>query len=101
MFEGFFLDNGDPQFGITTPRYSGNAVQRNRVKRIMREIYRNNRQFFPENGIIMYVLKKCAERDVIEPEMIRLSLSIQAKAKRIKEHFDPTAQSGNSDKGTV
>jgi len=67
----------------------------------MREIYRHNRHFFPKDGAIMYVLKKCAERDQIEHEMIRLSLIVQEKARKVKEHFDPTAQNGLPDQGTV
>ena len=81
MFRRFFLGGGDPKLGITTPRWSGNAVQRNRTKRIMREFYRNKRSEFPEQGAILYVLKRCDDRVIIESEMLRLS-------KRVEKYID-------------
>ena len=66
----------------------------------MREIYRNKRNLFPEGGAIMFVIRKCAERDEIEPEMIRLSQIVQTKAKRIRKQINQTAQNGLPDQGT-
>lgn len=43
----------------------------------MREVYRNNRSIFPDQGAILYVLKKCEEREVLESEMLRLGRKIR------------------------
>ena len=48
----------------------------------------------------MFVIRKCAERDEIEPEMIRLSQIVQTKAKRIRKQINQTAQNGLPDQGT-
>ncbi len=78
---------GNPQLGITTPRGSGNAVKRNRVKRIMRETYRHNRSEFPARGKLVYVVKKCGDWEEIKPEMILLSKKVQEQI-RINKALD-------------
>ncbi len=59
--------------GITTPRYGGIAVERNRVKRIIRETYRNEFEKFPDNGSILFLLRKCGDRKQIVNEMFDLT----------------------------
>jgi|GEM_PF-5413668 len=84
MPKRFFLGGGDPKLGITTPRWSGNAVQRNRAKRIMRELYRKRRSEFPMHGAMLYVLKRSSDDSAIELEMIWLSRKVQIFIDSIK-----------------
>ncbi|MBS3736669.1 MAG: ribonuclease P protein component [Candidatus Bipolaricaulota bacterium] len=35
-----------PRIGIVTPKYLGNATKRNRIKRIIRENFRKNKEIF-------------------------------------------------------
>jgi ribonuclease P protein component len=48
----FLVISGDPalswaRLGITVSKKVGNAVSRNRIKRLIREFFRNNRDMFP------------------------------------------------------
>jgi ribonuclease P protein component len=45
----FYLQNrdeGEPRIGIVTPKYLGTAVERNRIKRVIRESFRKNKRLF-------------------------------------------------------
>jgi hypothetical protein len=66
----------------------------------MREIYRSKRHFFPEGGAIMFVIRKCTERVEIEPEMIRLSQTVQTKARKIRKPVNQITQNGLPGQGT-
>ena len=81
MLESFFFnDLGKPRLGITTPRKSGKAVERNRVKRIMREYYRCNKDLFPREGALLFKLKKCCEREQLITEMLNLTREVAREA---------------------
>lgn len=45
----FYLENeaGHPRLGLSVGRRHGNAVQRNRIKRLIREVFRRHRQRVP------------------------------------------------------
>lgn len=45
------------RIGITASRKIGGAVRRNRVKRILREIYRRNKASFPEGHDLILIAK--------------------------------------------
>jgi ribonuclease P protein component len=51
------LDDGPPRLGITVTRKFGNAVARNRAKRLFRELFRRGSGFLPR-GIDFVVIPK-------------------------------------------
>lgn len=49
------------RLGLTVSRQVGNAVRRNRVKRLVREVFRQHRELFPEQADVVVVAKNaCA-----------------------------------------
>lgn len=51
---------GHRRFGLTVSTKVGGAVVRNRVKRRLREIYRQNRAHWPESMDIVIIARKAA-----------------------------------------
>ena len=52
------------RLGITVTRKVGNAVQRNRIKRLVREVFRQNRERLPSGIDLVFVAKQgAAEAD--------------------------------------
>jgi ribonuclease P protein component len=45
------------RLGITVTKKIGNAVVRNRVKRVLREVFRRNRALFPPGTDIVFIAK--------------------------------------------
>ncbi len=58
------------RLGITVTRKIGNAVERNRIKRLVREVFRLNRTRLPEGLDLVWVAKQQAAQaqfaDVLE-----------------------------------
>jgi ribonuclease P protein component len=48
---------GPPRIGITVTKKVGNAVARNRVKRLVREVFRQERARFPAGCDIVFIAK--------------------------------------------
>lgn len=59
MLTVYFFPNKSPynRIGITTSKKIGNAVQRNRAKRIIRAAYRNTEKLFPIGFDIIFVAR--------------------------------------------
>lgn len=51
-----------PRLGITVTRRFGNAVQRNRMKRLLREFFRTRQEKFPPRQDVLIIPKAKAER---------------------------------------
>jgi len=49
-----------PRVGITVSRKVGKAVVRNRVKRLVREVWRRRRGLLPQGMTVVFVAKKAA-----------------------------------------
>ncbi|MFO7839396.1 MAG: ribonuclease P protein component [Desulfosalsimonadaceae bacterium] len=50
----------NPRLGVTVSRRVGNAVTRNRVKRVIREFFRNNRHLLEGNWDLNVIAKPAA-----------------------------------------
>ena len=72
--------------GITvTKKVSSSAVGRNRVKRIVREVFRRNRDLFPEACDVVFIAKRGAPElgyDEVLAETRAASRRMQRKAER-------------------
>ena len=63
----------------------GNAVQRNRIKRVVREVFRRNRQLFPASHDIVFIAKREATEisyEVLLTELHRAARKLQLEASR-------------------
>lgn len=58
------------RLGITVTRKVGNAVRRNRIKRVVREVFRRNRQAFPAADLV-FVAKRDAGADLGYDQVLR------------------------------
>lgn len=50
-------DQSDSRLGISVHRKAGNAVRRNRIKRIVRETFRLHREIFPQSSDIVFTVR--------------------------------------------
>jgi ribonuclease P protein component len=72
------------RLGLTVPRKVGGAVRRNRVKRLLREVFRHNRtRFEPRMDLVVNARPGIASRSLeeLEREFLR-SFSILARKKQ-------------------
>ena len=58
------------RLGVTVTRKVGNAVQRNRIKRVVREVFRRNRDLFPPADVV-FVAKRDAAAVLGYDEVLR------------------------------
>lgn len=49
---------GVRRLGITVTKKTGNAVKRNRIKRLIREFFRLNKDFFPDKHDVVIMAKR-------------------------------------------
>jgi ribonuclease P protein component len=46
------------RLGITVTKKVGSAVERNRIKRVVREVFRRNRELFPASHDLVFIAKR-------------------------------------------
>lgn len=56
------LPDGRRRLGITVTRKAAGAVGRNRVRRLVREVFRRNRELFPQQSELVLVARTGADR---------------------------------------
>jgi ribonuclease P protein component len=64
-----------PRLGVTVTRKIGGAVQRNRVKRLVREVFRCNRELFPVGCDVVLIAKEGAPRLGMQDVLAEVSTS--------------------------
>jgi len=69
---------GHPRLGLAVGKGIGKAVARNRVKRLIREAYRLNRDSLPESADIVVIARKS-----VHPNFIEISASLVERAARL------------------
>ena len=60
LFTFFVIKNNEPvsRLGVTVTRKVGNSVERNRCKRILREIFRQNKKLLIDHYDLVFNVKK-------------------------------------------
>ena len=73
------------RLGITVTKKVGTAVQRNRIKRVVREVFRQNRQLFPASHDVVFIAKRGSSGvsyDSLLGELRRAANKLQREAAR-------------------
>jgi ribonuclease P protein component len=92
------LDDEPARLGITVTRKFGNAVARNRAKRLFREVFRRSPELFP-SGIDLVVIPKSpgaspderfASLSVLQQEWQKASRLIAARAESLRRALAKT-----------
>ena len=73
------------RLGITVTKKVGTAVQRNRIKRVVREVFRRNRELFPASHDLVFIAKRGAteiDYSSLLNELERASRKLQMEVAR-------------------
>jgi ribonuclease P protein component len=68
----YIVESSDEKFAVLVTKKIGNAVERNRTKRIIREIYRLHAEWFKKLRIIFYIKRIDFDYKTIEMEIKKL-----------------------------
>jgi ribonuclease P protein component len=77
---------GTPRLGITTSKRLGNAVERNRIRRLAREAFRRSWMTVPINVDLVLIAKKQAV-SMTNPEIMEDLGALGKQLERLKESF--------------
>ena len=69
------------QYSVVVAKKQGNAVQRNRVKRVIREIVKRKKTLFPAGYYLLYFRRQCdrLRRDSVENDLDEIILKLSEK----------------------
>jgi ribonuclease P protein component len=74
------------RLGVTVGRRVGGSVQRNRIKRVVREVFRRNRELFPVDCAIVLVARTGADR--LDYESVKSELvKAQSALSRVRQQW--------------
>jgi len=83
------------RLGLTVGRRVGGAVQRNRVKRLVREVFRRNRELFPLDCDVVLVARPGACRldyDSVLNELVRAQSAIERVRRQWSAEREPSSE---------
>lgn len=78
-------EGGVRRLGITVTKKVAGAVGRNRVKRVLREVFRRNREIFPESCDLVVIAKSGAPElgyEAVRSELARVSGPMAGAARK-------------------
>jgi ribonuclease P protein component len=78
-------DDERTRLGITVTKKVGNAVHRNRIKRCVRESYRQHRDLFPRGFDVVFIAKQGAQFEGTAQIVAELTAASGALRKRARE----------------
>ena len=69
------------RYSVVVAKKQGNAVQRNRVKRVIREIVKHKKDLFPTGYYLLYFKRQCdrLRRDSVENDFNEIILKLSEK----------------------
>lgn len=69
-----YLAGNDYRYSVVVTKKQGNAVQRNRVKRVIREIMRTRKNLYPRGEYLLYFNQKCEDfqREPVSTDINRI-----------------------------
>ncbi|BDU51499.1 ribonuclease P protein component [Haliovirga abyssi] len=76
-------DYNENRLGFVTSKKVGNAVKRNRIRRLFRETYRLNENIFPKGYDIVFIAKRNFGRDIKTVNYNILSKEVIKLLKRV------------------
>lgn len=88
--ESLFANPGTPaRLGVTVTKRVANAVGRNRVRRIVREVFRRNREFFPADCVLVWVARSGADSldyATVRSELVKVGGALKRAASPARSH---------------
>jgi ribonuclease P protein component len=82
------------RLGVTVGRRVGCAVQRNRIKRVVREVFRKNRALFPNGCDVVLVARPGADRldySSVVDELVRAQAAIERVRRQWSAEPEPAS----------